>query len=116
MGFMLFFFFLNKSIISYPVTNCFLTTVFPGQTVQTQIRLLEDKQSDHVLSCLYFCLHFLLWSNFTMITTNFEKFPKFRNISAMTVIHTFSTFWAIGEQLSLAIEIMVRCSHALNWS
>ena len=29
----------------------------PGQTVQTQIRLLLEEQSDQGLHCLLFCLH-----------------------------------------------------------
>ena len=29
----------------------------PGQTVQTQIRLLLEEQSDQGLHCLPFCLH-----------------------------------------------------------
>ena len=33
-------------------------TDMPGQTVQTQIRLLlEEEQSDKGLHCLLFCLH-----------------------------------------------------------
>ena len=31
----------------------------PGQTVQTQIRLLLEEQSDQGLHCLPFCLHLL---------------------------------------------------------
>ena len=31
----------------------------PGQTVQTQIRLLLEEQSDQGLHCLPFCLHCL---------------------------------------------------------
>ena len=44
--------------------------------------------------------------------------PKFRKITVCTFVveQTFSTFGAVIEQLSLAIEIMVKCSHALNWS
>ena len=32
-------------------------TDMPGQTVQTQIRLLLEEQSDQGLHCLQFCLH-----------------------------------------------------------
>ena len=31
------------------------------------------------------------------------------------MIHTFSSLRAVHEKLFLAIEIMVKCSHALNW-
>ena len=46
-----------------------------------------------------------------MITKNCGDIPKFRKITSivLTVIHTFG---AVIEQLSLAIEIMVKCSHA----
>ena len=54
-------------------------TDMPGQTVQTQIRLLLKEQSDQGLHCLPFSLHrmdSLLYvephsSNFRVITTNF---------------------------------------------
>ena len=55
-------------------------TDMPGQTVQTQIRLLLEEQSDQGLHCLPFRLHrfdSLLYgrephsSNFRVITTNF---------------------------------------------
>ena len=56
-----------------------------GQTVQTQIRLLE-KQSDQGLHCLQFCLHLLdvllmvkpLCSNFRVITANSSGVRIFR--------------------------------------
>ena len=32
-------------------------TDMPGQTVQTQIRVLQEKQPDQGLHCLPFCLH-----------------------------------------------------------
>ena len=35
-------------------------TVRSGQTVQTQIRLLLEEQSDQGLHCLQFCLHLLI--------------------------------------------------------
>ena len=47
-----------------------------------------------------------------MITKNCGDIPKFRKITVLyhilTVIHTFG---AVIEQLSLAFEIMVKCSH-----
>ena len=56
----------------------------PGQTMQTQIRLLLQEQSDQGLHCLPFCLHLLhtllsskiprvklCHSNFRVITANF---------------------------------------------
>ena len=56
----------------------------PGQTVQTQIRLLLEEQSDQGLHCLPFRLH--RWphypkvepdsSNFRVITTNFFWCPN----------------------------------------
>ena len=36
-------------------------TDMPEQTVQTQIRLLLEEQSDQGLHCLPFCLHRLDW-------------------------------------------------------
>ena len=58
----------------------------PGQTVQTQIRLLLEEQSDQGLHCLPFrlhCLDSLLYgephsSNFRVITTNCLGVRKFR--------------------------------------
>ena len=46
-----------------------------------------------------------------MITKNCPDIPKFRKYSSivLTVIHTFGP---LIEQLSLAIEIIVKCSHA----
>ena len=52
----------------------------PGQTVQTQIRLLLEEQSDQGLHCLPFCLHLLdsllygraTCSNFRIITAIFQ--------------------------------------------
>ena len=46
-----------------------------------------------------------------MITKNCPNIPKFRKYSSivLTVIHTFGP---LIEQLSLAIEIIVKCSHA----
>ena len=56
----------------------------PGQTVQTQIRLLLEKQSDQGFHCLPFHLHRLdsmvepHSSNFRVITTNFLGVQIFR--------------------------------------
>ena len=59
----------------------------PGQTVQTQIRLLLEEQSDQGLHCLPFrlhCLDSLLYmvephsSNFRVITTNILGVRIFR--------------------------------------
>ena len=46
------------------------------------------------------------------VSQNFEKITVY----TFVVEQTFCTFGAVIEQLSLAIEIMVKCSHALNWS
>ena len=68
----------------------------PGQTVQTQIRLLLEEQSDQGLHCLPFRLHrldSLLYgrahvllvephsSNFRVITTNFLGVRIFRKFT-----------------------------------
>ena len=48
---------------------------------------------------------------FRMITKKFWGYPKiYKNNSSivLTVIHTFG---AVIEQLSLTIEIMVKCTH-----
>ena len=44
----------------------------PGQTVQTQIRLLLEEQSDQGLRCLPFRLHRL--DSFAVITIKFQDF------------------------------------------
>ena len=49
----------------------------------------------------------LLCGKFRLITENCGDIPKGRKITV--VIHTFG---AVIEQLSLIIEIMVKCSHA----
>ena len=50
----------------------------PGQTVQTQIRLLlEEEQSDRGLHCLPFCLHrldSLLYDRATQFKFDYNKF------------------------------------------
>ena len=61
----------------------------PGQTVQTQIRLLLEEQSDQRLHCLQFLR--IVWthystvkphsSNFRLITTNFLGVRIFRNFT-----------------------------------
>ena len=61
-------------------------TVRPEQTVQTQIRLLLEKQSDQGLHCLPFllhCLDSLLYSssNFRVITTHFLGVWIFRKFT-----------------------------------
>ena len=76
----------------------------PGQTVQTQIRLLLEEQSDQGLHCLPFHLHHLdpHSSNFRLITTNilgvriFRKFTtnngSLRLISLYFCSHNFESF------------------------
>ena len=75
----------------------------PGQTVQTQIRLLLEEQSDQGLHCLPFRLHRLdsllcgraHSSNFRVITTNFLGVRIFRKFTVMMIIrfsHGFSVF------------------------
>ena len=63
----------------------------PGQTVQTQIRLLLEEQSNQGLHCLPFRLHRLDSfsmvephnSNFRVITTNFLSVRKLRIITVL---------------------------------
>ena len=47
-----------------------------------------------------------------MITKNCEDIPKFRKITVVLFLTVIHTLGAVIEQLSLAIEIMVKCSHA----
>ena len=67
-------------------------TVMPGQTLQTQIRLLQEEQSDQGLHCLPFRLHRLdshystvesHSSNFRLITTNFLGVRIFRKFTVV---------------------------------
>ena len=59
----------------------------PGQTLQTQIRLLLEEQSDRGLHCLLFHLHHLMkypkvsafCLSFRKITANFSGVRKFGN-------------------------------------
>ena len=46
-----------NSIIDFTVMILSFRTDMPGQTVQTQIRLLLEEQSDQGLHCLPFRLH-----------------------------------------------------------
>ena len=67
------------------------------QTVQTQIRLLLEEQSDQGLHCLLFHLHFLteypkfcpLGLNFRLITAKFSGVRKLRNftVCSFSIIH-----------------------------
>ena len=63
----------------------------PGQTVQTQITLLLEEQSDQGLHCLPFRLHRLdsmvepHSSNFRVITTNFLGVRLFRKFKVYYV-------------------------------
>ena len=68
-----------------------------GQTVQTQIRLLLEEQSDQGLHCLLFhwhCFELLMkypmvWPfflNFRLITAKFSSVRKFRNFTVNMVI------------------------------
>ena len=62
-----------------------------GQTVQNQIRLLLEEQSDQGLHCLLFHLHHLtkypkVWPlclNFRQITVKFSGVRKFRNFTVI---------------------------------
>ena len=73
----------------------------PGQTVQTQIRLLLEEQSDQGLHCLPIGLHrfdTLLYggansSNFRVITINFlgvRIFRKFTVYSNLTIYQSIN--------------------------
>ena len=65
-----------------------------GQTVQTQIRLLLEEQSDQGFHCLLFHRHLfakypkvcpLCW-NFRLIDEKFFGIPKFRNFTVVCLI------------------------------
>ena len=43
---------------------------------------------------------------------SFEDIPKFRKKNSSIVLTVIHTFGAVIEQLYLAIEIMVKCSHS----
>ena len=79
---------------TYTVMILSFRTDRPGQTVQTQIRLLLEEQSDQGLHCLPFRLHHLdslLYgsSNFRVITTNVLGVRKLRIITVITRKMTF---------------------------
>ena len=69
-----------------------------GQTVQTQIRLLLEEQSDQGLHCLSFHLHLLAkffhgkasLLNFRMITAKFFGVRKFRSFTVVSSSEMFS--------------------------
>ena len=42
----------------------------------------------------------------------FGDIPKLRKITVVNVLTVIHTFGAVIEQLALAIEIIVKCSHA----
>ena len=76
-----------------------LSLYMSGQTVQTQIRLLLEEQSDQGLHCLPFHLHILekkplVWPfclNFRMITAKFSSIRKFRNFTVIAMfVHSKS--------------------------
>ena len=84
----------------------------PGQTVQTQISLLVEEQSDQGLHCLPFRLH--LWthysmvephnSNFSVITTNFLGVRIFRKFTVIV------TDWAISvdtDKTALCLPLLL---------
>ena len=59
------------------------------QTVQTQIRLLLEEQSDQGLHCLLFHLHLL--ENFLCFTANLLKFEgDYSNILGVRKFRTFT--------------------------
>ena len=68
-----------------------------GQTVQTQIRLLLEEQSDQGLHCLPFHIHIfdknpLVWPrclNFRWIRATFSSVRKFRNFTVDVLIILF---------------------------
>ena len=47
-----------------------------------------------------------------MITKHCGDIPKFRKKNSTIILTVIHTFGAVIEQLSLAFEIMVKCSHA----
>ena len=84
-----------KHSITFTVMTLSFRSDKSGQTVQTQIRLLLEEQSDQGLYCLLFHLHLLtkypkrwpLCLNFRYITAKFSGVQKFRNF---TVFIAFS--------------------------
>ena len=66
----------------------------PWQTVQTQIRLLQEEQSDQGLHCLSFCFHLLdkflsgktFLFKFSVTTTNILGVRKFRTFTVSKFI------------------------------
>ena len=77
------------------------------QTLQTQIRLLLEEQSDQDLHCLPFHLHFfdtLLYGitvlfKFSGIFSNFSGVQKFRNFTVMAkfVGLVIQRYFVVGE-------------------
>ena len=70
-----------------------------GQTVQTQIRLLLEEQSDQGLHCLLFHLHLFLipkglasFFEFRFFTAKFSRVRKFRNFPVMVYRYTGINF------------------------
>ena len=76
------------------------------QTVQTQIRLLLEEQSDHGLHCLLFHLHHLtkylkVWPhclNFRYITAKFSGIQKFKNFT-VHLCHEEDCFWHMSRDV-----------------
>ena len=85
--------FFNKLISFTTVMTLSFRTDKSGQTVQTQIRLIQEEQSDQDLHCLLFHLHhydkiplkvWLLSLNFRKITSKISAVPKFRNFTVFS--------------------------------
>ena len=73
-----------------------------GQTMQTQIRLLLEEQSDQGLHCLFFHLHPLKVSHFGR-TYKFEWLSvssKVSDLEILTHISQVSFLWDMGKQNS----------------
>ena len=91
-------------------------TDIPGQTVQTQIKLLLVEQSDQGLHCLPFRLyHWTLYpmvephsSNFRVITTNVLGVQIFRKY---TVIRTIMVLF--GSALPLLLTWCIKKIHQI---
>ena len=81
----------NVLCVQFTIMILSFRTDMPGQTVQTQIRLLLEEQSDQGLHCLPFHSHHLdsysmvelHSSNFRVITTNFLGVQIFRKFTVL---------------------------------
>ena len=94
--------FYEQTHIVTTVMTLSLRTDRSGQTVQTQIRLLLEEQSDQGLHCLHFSVHLLeaLLCNqmFSVITANILGVRKFRNFTVSWNSHPIRSLDLLGHQ------------------